>query len=44
MHDTNEALPLDGLYVPVGQGMQDDDEALPLDGLYVPASQVVHEV
>ena len=40
MQDSNEVLPLDGLYDPAGQAMQ---VALLANGLYVPAWQTVHD-
>jgi hypothetical protein len=33
MQDSNEVLPLDGLYVPAGQAMQDNIEVPLTDGL-----------
>ena len=41
MHDDDEVLPADGLYVPIWQRMQDDSKILPNDGLYVPAGQAM---
>ena len=41
MHDSNEVLPLDGLYVPAGHAMHADNEVPPMDGLYDPAGQAM---
>jgi hypothetical protein len=44
MHDDDDELPLNGLYVPVGQLTHDDDEVLPTDGLYEPAGQAMQMI
>ena len=41
MQDSNEVLPLDGLYVPAGHAMHAGNEVLPVDGLYDPAGQAM---
>ncbi len=41
MHDDDDALPADGLYVPAWQAMHDNSDVLPMDGLYVPAGQAM---
>ena len=44
MHDKDEVLLADGLYVPAGQAMHDDDEVLPIEGLYVPDWHAAQEL
>jgi hypothetical protein len=44
MQELEEALPVDGLYVPAAQAMQELEEVLPVDGLYVPAAQAVQAI
>jgi hypothetical protein len=44
MHDNDEVLPEDGLYLPAGQAMHDEDDVLPMEGLYVPDWQAAQEL
>ena len=41
MQDSNDILPLDGLYVPAGHAIHADNEVPPMDGLYDPAGQAM---
>ena len=43
VHNDEDTLPIEGLYVPAGQAMQDEGEMLPTDGLYVPAGQAMQD-
>jgi hypothetical protein len=41
MQDSNDVLPMDGLYVPAGHAIHADNEVPPMDGLYDPAGQAM---